>query len=407
MEVSILSREIIKPSSTLSIQRLPPLKLNLLDQLTPSSYSPLILFYQNNHQKLKTNISQITKQLKWSLSQAQTLHYPVGGRVRDNFAIHDFCEGIPFVEARVKCKLCDFLYYQDGDDHGLEVLNNLLPLRAHRLVLDDAGPQIVVQLNEFECGGLALGFCSLHKTMDGVAARGLRAKARSRNLENPTRAEAVSSLLWKATMSYRDQSNETSYKSSILSQTVDLRRLTRSRLSRHSFGNTILFTDSVYDPKVHGEPPRIEVLAELVRDGVSKIDREYLKKISGQHGSGAILEYFDRLTESGDEEIDVLNVACLHGLGMGKIDFGWGPTVWVALGGPGLPTSGGRDDMPFMVNIATLLDNNKGGIEAWLTLKEPAMMRALENNLEFLDFVCTKSTILPRNCGKFVHKNVY
>ncbi|CAN0839215.1 Stemmadenine O-acetyltransferase [Linum grandiflorum] len=235
----------------------------------------------------------------------------------------------------------------------------------------------------------------------------LRAKARSRNLENPTRAEAVSSLLWKATMSYRDQSNETSYKSSILSQTVDLRRLTRSRLSRHSFGNTILFTDSVYDPKVHGEPPRIEVLAELVRDGVSKIDREYLKKISGQHGSGAILEYFDRLTESGDEEIDVLNVACLHGLGMGKIDFGWGPTVWVALGGPGLPTSGGRDDMPFMVNIATLLDNNKGGIEAWLTLKEPAMMRALENNLEFLDFVCTKSTILPRNCGKFVHKNVY
>ncbi|CAN1252704.1 Stemmadenine O-acetyltransferase [Linum perenne] len=456
MEISILSREIIKPSNP-NIQSLPPLKLNLLDQLTPSSYSPLILFYQNNNQ---ANISHISKQLKWSLSEALTLHYPVGGRVRDNFIIDDFCEGIPFVEARVKCSLCDFLYDQDVDsDHGVELLNNLLPLQAQRLVLDDAGPQIVVQLNVFECGGLALGFCSLHKTLDGVAARGLlrtwstinngriddnqmvqpdfsegnstfppirsipphytslsrslwfgsgklgksvtrrfvfdaesisilRTKARSANLENPTRAEALSAFIWKSIMS-----NENNYKSSILSQTVDLRRLTRPRLSRHSFGNSILFTDSIYDPKIHGEPPGIDALAELARNGVSKIDREFLKRISGEHGSRAIFQYFDRQAESENEELEVLNVACLHGLGMGKIDFGWGPTVWVALGGPG--SGSGDNDMPFMFDTATLVDNNKGGIEAWLNLKEPAKMRALENNMEFLEFVSTKSTILP------------
>ncbi|CAN1174587.1 Stemmadenine O-acetyltransferase [Linum perenne] len=461
MEVSILSREMIKPSSTLNIQRQPPLKLNLLDQLTPSSYSPLILFYQNNNNQ--TNISHISKQLKCSLSKTISLHYPVSGRVRDNFVIDNFCEGVPFIEARVNCSLCDFLNNQDNDstNHGVELLNNLLPLQVQRLVLDDTGPQVVVQLNRFECGGLALGFCSLHKTIDGVAARGLlrtwstlnngqlgdnqmvepdfseghstfppmrsipphytsltrslwfgksklgkpvtrrfvfdaesismlRAKAKSENLENPTRAEALSAFLWKSIMMNNEKND---YKSSILSQTVDLRRLTRPRLSRHSYGNSILFTDSVYDPKIHGEPPGMEVLAELARNGVSKIDREFVKRISGENGSRAIFEYFDRQAESENEEMDVLNVACLHGLGMGKIDFGWGPTVWVALGGPG--SGSGENDMPFMFDTATLVDNNKGGLEAWLNLKEPEEMRALESNMEFLDFVSTKSTILP------------
>ncbi|CAN1252698.1 Stemmadenine O-acetyltransferase [Linum perenne] len=473
MEISILSREIIKPSNP-NIQSLPPLKLNLLDQLTPSSYSPLILFYQNNNQ---ANISHISKQLKWSLSEALTLHYPVGGRVRDNFIIDDFCEGIPFVEARVKCSLCDFLYDQDVDsDHGVELLNNLLPLQAQRLVLDDAGPQIVVQLNVFECGGLALGFCSLHKTLDGVAARGLlrtwstinngriddnqmvqrseiiqpdfsqgvltfppvrslppeytslvegiwfgskgkpvtrrfvfntesisklRLRSRSQALENPTRADAISAFLWKsiilATASL-SHNGDNYYNSSMLSQTINIRRLTRPRLSNHSFGNLITYSGSTYDPRINGEP-KLGDLAGLVRSGVSEMNSELLGEFVGESGTKAIFNYCDELLlemSSEDEKAaDKLNVSCLHGFGMSKIDFGWGPTVWVTRSGPGGASRGEQNDVIFYTkDTVILVENNHGGLEAWLTLEEPAVMSALETDPEFLEFASMKSAIL-------------
>ncbi|CAN1171661.1 Stemmadenine O-acetyltransferase [Linum perenne] len=457
MEISILSREIIKPSNP-NIQSLPPLKLNLLDQLTPSSYSPLILFYQNNNQ------SNISKQLKWSLSETLSLYYPMSGRVRDNFVIHDFHEGVPFVETRVGCRLCDFLHDQEYCDVG--VLNNLLPLQTQQLVLDDTGPgpQLAVQLNVFECGGWALGLCSLHKTNDGVTCNSffrtwsainngtwsaissgnrsnqilrpnfsegplafppmrsipprysslardlwfgskgepvtrrfvfdhesvskLREKAKTEHVNNPTRADALSAFVWKSTIHASASCNNHRYKPSTLSQTVDLRRLTRPRLSRHSFGNLILFTGSVYHPKLNGEP-RIEDLTGLVKSGVTTLNSEFLRLMIGEKGRGAVFDYFDQQAESENEEVDVLNVACWHGFGFGRLDFGCGPAVWVGLGGPGTQD----DAVLHMLDTMILVDNNKGGLEAWLTLKDPTVMRALERDLEFLEFAAIKSTI--------------
>ncbi|CAN1252710.1 Minovincinine 19-hydroxy-O-acetyltransferase [Linum perenne] len=383
MEISILSREIIKPSNP-NIQSLPPLKLNLLDQLTPSSYSPLILFYQNNNQ------SNISKQLKWSLSETLSLYYPMSGRVRDNFVIHDFHEGVPFVETRVKCRLCDFLHSQECDHVG--ILNNLLPLQTQQLVLDDTGslgPQLAVQLNVFECGGWALGLCSLHKTNDGVTFSKLRERAKTEHVNNPTRADALSAFVWKSTIHASASCNNHCYKPSTLSQTVDLRRLTRPRLSRHSFGNLILFTGSVYDPKLNGEP-RIEDLTGLVKSGVTTLNSEFLRLMIGEKGRGAVFDYFDQQAESENEEVDVLNVACWHGFRFGRLDFGCGPAVWVGLGGPGKQDDG----VLHMLDTMILVDNNKGGLEAWLTLKDPTVMRALERDLEFLEFAAIKSTIL-------------
>ncbi|CAN0839221.1 Stemmadenine O-acetyltransferase [Linum grandiflorum] len=465
MEVSILSKQCVKPSKLTLLQ--PPLKLNLLDQLTPSSYSPLILFYQNNAgQHFKDNIPEVSNRLKWSLSETLSDYYPMAGRVRDNFAIHDFHEGVPFVEARVNCHLSDFLRDQGSRHDGVELLDSLLPLRAERLV-PDASPQVTVQVNMFECGGLALGLCFLHKSHDGAVANSflrswaatnknvvvapskviqpdfsggvltfppvrslppkytsfveriwfgskgnpvtrrfvfdsesiskLRLKANSQALENPTRADAISAFIWKSTLA--SSAHNDYFNSSVLSQTVNMRRLTRPRLSNHSFGNLIVYSGSVYEPRINGRP-RLDDLAGLVKNGVTEMNAELLGQFVGESGTKAIFNYCDELlsemSSSEDEKAaDKLNVSCLHGFGMSKIDFGWGPTVWVTRSGPGGASRGEENnDVFYTKDTVILVENNHGGLEAWLTLEEPTIMTALEMDPEFLEFASAKSSIL-------------
>ncbi|CAN1171653.1 Stemmadenine O-acetyltransferase [Linum perenne] len=386
-----------------------------MDQLTPT-----ILFYQNNNHQ---HFENVANQLKRSLSETLSIYYPLAGRVRDNFDIRDFHEGVPFIETRVKCKLSDFLRDQGAHNDRVELLNDHLPFRAERLVPDSV-PQVAVQLNVFECGGIALGMCFSHKTLDGVSmslflktwstinnannnrekivvsttpdfsegpsifppvksvphhyasvvdeiwfsSKGnpvtrrfvfdadsiskLKSKARSETLGHPTTADALSGFIWKSTISaYASYSNNNNYYDpSLLCHTVNLRKPTRSRLSRHPFGNMVLFTASRYDPKIDGLP-RIEDLAILVRNEVSKINNN-------------------------------------------KTDFGWGPMVWVGLSGPG--ASGEKDyGVMYSTDIVVLIENNKGGIEAWFTLEEPGVMKELESDPEFLEYASKSSEIVP------------
>ncbi|CAN1252823.1 Stemmadenine O-acetyltransferase [Linum perenne] len=393
MEVSILSRESVRPSTTLLLQT-KPLKLNLLDQLTPTGYSPLILFYPNTRGQhfAKNNTSNVSIRLKSSLSEALSLYYPLAGRVRDNFAIHDFNKGVPFVETRVNCHMYDFL----GDQTSLlGSLNNLLPFKTFCMA-PETSPQIAVQVNMFRCGGLALGMCFSHKSHDGTTVSAflktwaainanrldevvvpnlregpltfppvksmpghyasltkrlwfesggkpmtrrfvfngesiskLRASAKSKTIENPTRAEAVSAFIWMSIIHASKSRNR-----SIFTQSVDLRRFTRPRLSRHSFGNIILFSNSIYGPHKSSQGPiMIDHLASLIRTGVKEFNTEYLELLAGEKGSKAIFEYYDRQVEIEDEDTDVYNFSCWHGLGFSKTDFGWGPTAWVGLSG--------------------------------------------------------------------------
>ncbi|CAN0839197.1 (13S,14R)-1,13-dihydroxy-N-methylcanadine 13-O-acetyltransferase AT1 [Linum grandiflorum] len=152
MEVLIVSEERVKPSKSQSLE---PLKLSLMDQLTPTNYTPTILFYQNNNHSPFKNLAS---QLRRSLSETLSIYYPLAGRVRNNFDICDFHEGVLFLETRVKCKLSDFLRNQGLHNNRVELLNKLLPMRAE-LMFPDSVPQVAVQLNVFEFGGIGLGMC--------------------------------------------------------------------------------------------------------------------------------------------------------------------------------------------------------------------------------------------------------
>ncbi|QCD94260.1 shikimate O-hydroxycinnamoyltransferase [Vigna unguiculata] len=119
MEINITSREAIKPSVPTSAE-CKTLKLYLLDGFQHNTYFPLILFYSKT-----TNLqgfSDVSTQLKKSLSEALTIFYPLAGRRRDYVSIDCNDEGAIFMEASVNTTMELFL-----KPPKLELLNQLLP----------------------------------------------------------------------------------------------------------------------------------------------------------------------------------------------------------------------------------------------------------------------------------------
>ncbi|KAK8575815.1 hypothetical protein V6N13_032869 [Hibiscus sabdariffa] len=159
MEVHITSKQMVKPSSS-NLHLLEPFQLSLLDQLASRYYTCSILFYAEP----RADTSRFSGRLKRSLSDALAQFYPLAGRVKNNLFISDYDEGALYVEAEVKCRLSDFV----GRAQELGALNQLLPCRPFCYVQDSNAPQLAFQVNVFDCGGIALALCGLHKMVDAA-----------------------------------------------------------------------------------------------------------------------------------------------------------------------------------------------------------------------------------------------
>ncbi|CAB4294802.1 unnamed protein product [Prunus armeniaca] len=160
VEVEVISKEIIKPSSP-TPDHLRHYQFSFLDQIAPQVYNPLLLFYEHNA-KTQPNSTEISNHLKTTLCEVLNLFYPLAGRIKNNQFIHCNDEGIPFLKARVlDCTLSD-------------VLNNPIPGELNKFMpveLDDITNSfpLGVQLNIFQCGGFAIGQCISHKIADGLS----------------------------------------------------------------------------------------------------------------------------------------------------------------------------------------------------------------------------------------------
>ncbi|MED6149070.1 hypothetical protein PIB30_058979 [Stylosanthes scabra] len=165
-EVEIIGREDIRPSSSTRFH-LRIFKLSLLDQLIPAPYAPIILFYtsQNDTNTLFEVLKKI-ESLKQSLSETLTQFYPLGGKIKDELSIDCNDEGANFVVAKVKCDLSKFLSHPN-----LTLLHKFLP-SDDELVSKESkfGTYVTnIQVNVFQCGGIAIGTCISHRIIDGVA----------------------------------------------------------------------------------------------------------------------------------------------------------------------------------------------------------------------------------------------
>ncbi|CAN0856304.1 Stemmadenine O-acetyltransferase [Linum grandiflorum] len=173
-------------------------KLCFIDQFMIRTYFGIVIFYpppppatDNNN----NNKEDVVKQLKATLSIALNTFYPLSGRVKGNLTVDDFQAGVPFTETRVKGydSLAEFL-----KSPNMEFLNHLSPVETFALTTTYDEPQpppLVVQVNIFPCGGIALGLCFNHQLADGATADAFLktwANARHTPPSHPISSEASS-----------------------------------------------------------------------------------------------------------------------------------------------------------------------------------------------------------------------
>ncbi|GKD18109.1 vinorine synthase-like protein [Tanacetum coccineum] len=163
MEVEIISKEIIKPSSP-TPPHLKTFKLSVLDQVVNVPYASLILFYPNLNDNNLSVALEKSMLLKKSLSKTLTQFYPLAGMIRKDYSIdcNDF--GARYVSALVHLSLENFLVHPDH-----QMMHRFLPLEPS---LDESSEvahvTTHVQVSIFKCGGIAIGSCVSHKVVDGT-----------------------------------------------------------------------------------------------------------------------------------------------------------------------------------------------------------------------------------------------
>ncbi|XVE74861.1 hypothetical protein DITRI_Ditri12bG0052300 [Diplodiscus trichospermus] len=413
LKVEVMSKEIIQPSSPTSDQ-LRHYQLSFLDQISPPVYNPLVLFYQMTKCNTQVYKIKVIHQLKQSLSNALTYFYPLAGRINGNVFVDCNDEGIPFVEAQVKCKLSDFL-----ENPVPSELNKLLPL-----VLDDAEAlPLGIQFNVFDCGGIGIGVCISHKIADALSlftfvntwaaisrgdqscimspefvsaklfppksisgfeprtgisterivtkrfvfsaskiqdikAKYAKSAASNGNQEGPTRIEALSTFIWSrfvASTKAKSIPNSCFY---TIVHAVNLRTRLEPPLPDHSFGN--LYRVAITVPSRNSGEDCCDNLVNQIRESIRKLDAKYVRQL--QDGQS----HFEFIKERAESfirgEMVSFSFTSLCKFPRYKADFGWGKPSWV-----------GSASLTFK-NLVVFIDTLSGdGIEAWISLNEEDM----------------------------------
>ncbi|KAK9117441.1 hypothetical protein Sjap_016388 [Stephania japonica] len=425
MEVEIMSRDTIKPSSP-TPSHLKTYNLSYFDQLAPHIFSPILLYYT------KTN-STAALCLKESLSKCLTKFYPLAGRIKDDVSVDCNDAGVDYLEAKVtNCSLLDVI--TNPNTHSLK---QLLPYEPLSCTLQS--PLLAVQVNRYQCGGIAIGVCISHKVADtsslgtfingwSCTARGdceavaphfelptlfpwrdtnddeqefhateetnimdnqalstkrfvfnasgiakLREKARncSSTIESPTRVELVSAFIWKLFVdSNRSKTHPTISKPYSVFHAINLRKRRAPPLAEHGFGNMYV---AVNESLAAENDDDIEYcsLVGRIKGAIRGVGGEFVKKL--ESGDECYLKRIKachiQLAKGGKEQINFSSWCWFFY----DADFGWGRPVWVS---PPL----------YLKNVVILMNTRDGdGIEAWVSMLDEDIVE-FESGPEILEF---------------------
>ncbi|KAJ6408564.1 hypothetical protein OIU84_011817 [Salix udensis] len=161
MEVEIISKEILKPSSS-TPQHRRTYKLSVLDQLFPPLYISIFLFYSSPRENFYKN----SYNMKESFSRILTHFYPFAGRVKDDFSFDCNDDGAAFIEARVSGNMSMVIEQANINQH-----QRLPPCSPYAKLSKLSTNQVTlaVQVNYFNCGRKAISICIWHAVADGLA----------------------------------------------------------------------------------------------------------------------------------------------------------------------------------------------------------------------------------------------
>ncbi|KAJ4718875.1 Transferase [Melia azedarach] len=163
MEIKIISTEIIKPSSP-TPAHLRTHKFFLPDNFAFNGYFPMILFYSAQSKE----DMKISSHLKNSLSKTLTYYYPFAGQTKDGVSIDCNDHGAIFIETQVVVgEMSKLLQKRDNN-----LFKQLVPLKGNMQEIpttyNDAN--LIVQVNYFGCGGIAISICFNHIIVDGTTS---------------------------------------------------------------------------------------------------------------------------------------------------------------------------------------------------------------------------------------------
>nr|QZX44707.1 labdane acetyltransferase [Cistus creticus subsp. creticus] len=427
MEISVITSETVNFPSHASTQ---PFKLSLIDQMFPSSlYFPVILFFNP-----PTTPLDFATQLKKSLAQTLLSFYPIAGSTLDNVYIDRFDKGVRFIETRVTNfnSLSDYL-----QELEIETLNLLFPCQPHLEVTEPPKEQVLVQLNRFNCGGIALGICFSHKIIDGATGSLFLKNWAANNTEmhfpdgkkkNEIKHPDLSagSQLFPPqesnsqdipTFIVGDHKKRKTKRFGFTSEAVEKLRLKckgkvvkkpsrvealtafiwKSMVSASRSVTTVVKPSvivQVVNLRSRTNPPLPQnAIGSLIWRGAVTHDkeemelselvcmqREMLQNIS-ENGFQVIKERMkmtqDMFSKSMDR-VELYGFSSWLGFGFHEINFGWGKPVWIGIfGETGVPSTN--------LTILKELGGSTNSVEAWITFEEEKMS-ILENDPEFLAF---------------------
>jgi len=436
MEINITSRETIKPSQPTSAE-CKTLKLSLIDGFQLNTYFPLILYYSKTTSL--QGFSDVSTQLKKSLSEALTIFYPLAGRRRDYVSIDCNDEGAIFMEASVNTTMELFL-----KPPNLELLNQLLPCEPDKChPHEEVLPQLLVQVNKFQCGGIAIGLCNLHILLDAYSysaflktwfaicrgskgeiswpdfssaasafpqrdITGIRGctfnlieencstrrflfdhkainelKSMSTSDETkPTRYQAVSSFVCKhMIVAIKEQCCDKT-RPNVACHTVDMRRRMGQPFSKGVVGN-LLWPALVVLEGVNKNTEIID-LVEILKEGFGKLTKDLFLKLQNVPGFLWSDEYAELMLEGIATKRPIsLVFTSWANMGFNEVDFGCGKPCWLSYRGGTKETTS---------NTAILLETREG-FEAWIRMSEKNM-NILEDDVDFLRFALLNPSVL-------------
>lgn len=436
MEMEIISREFIKPSSP-TPPHLRNFPISFIDHITFRYYVPLLFFY--NDTKVSDQKSKISH-LKSSLSQILSIYYPFAGRFKDQRSIECNDQGVLFLVANISgIKLSTI--FENPDE---KLFDHLFPDQLQWKLMEWNESILVVQINCFACGGIVISVCTCHKIIDATTAfnfvndwsklnREQESESKStsasllpydllyagdtifslgnlpkfpevdfaidktivckrfvfeaskikllknlvnfnsRVVENPTRVEVVTALIYKCVVSTLGLN----FKTTSLQIAVNLRKRMIPPLSNKCVGNLvwILF---VMNPELHD-------LVFRIRQGLSEFCEVYPKKFGGKEKDSSFIceclkQVTTRVPES-DNNQSLIAYASWCKFPMYEADFGWGKPIWVT-----------TSACPVR-NAVILMDTRDGdGIEVIVSMTKNDMVR-FECDVELLQYAFVNPSI--------------